>query len=121
MLRRLTVAAILAVALLSAPTYTGAQVSGVALAALSSGDIFNGFFGPFRPTATGIDLKYVVLCYDTGTRQKAPRLVEVFIPDGSTLTDLRTRSTTAIIEGCAEYGITVPRGAVLLPALQFGQ
>lgn len=121
MIRRLTIAAALALALLSAPHPGQAQVSGVALAALSSGDIFNGFFGPFRPTATGIDLKYVVLCYDTITRQKTPRAVEVAIPDGSSLLTMRTLSTTAIVEGCAEYGITVSRGAVLLPSLQFGQ
>ena len=120
-MRTLSAALALLGLVLLTPTHTTAQVSGVALAALSSGDPFNGYFGPFRPTATGVDFKYVVLCYDTVTRQKTPRSVEVAIPDGTSLVDMRILATTAIVAGCAEYGITVPRGAVLLPSVNFGQ
>jgi hypothetical protein len=34
---------------------------------------------------------------------------------------MRAISTTAIIDACAEQGVTVPRTAVLLPATQLGQ
>ena len=119
-MRRLLAAAVLTVLALTTPTPGSAQVSGVALAALSGGDAWNGFFGPFKPTPTGVTIKYVVLCYDTATREKFPRDVDVPIPDGSTLAQMRTLATTAVVDGCAEYGVTVPRGAVLLPSIQFG-
>jgi hypothetical protein len=110
--------------LISVPTHTTAQVSGFAWAAFTQGPVFlpgGGFVGPFRGTETGIELQFAVLCMDLTTRAKFPREVTAVIPDGSSLADLRTFSTTAVINGCAEYGVTVPRGAVLLPAVNLGQ
>ena len=43
------------------------------------------------------------------------------VPDGTTLVQLRTVLTTAVVDGCADVGITVPRGMVFLPVLQQGQ
>jgi hypothetical protein len=104
-------------------SYTGtqAQVSGVALAALGTGNPLAGFIGPWRATATGVDILYTILCYDTVTREK--RISETFasIPDGSSLATMRALATTAVVDECAQGGIIVPRGAVLLPSIQLGQ
>ena len=121
MIRRLTVAAILAVALFSAPQSTTAQGSGWALSALAESEPLEGFFGPFRVKPTGVEIRYNVLCYHSGTRAKAlPGQVTAFIPDGSSLLDIRTLSTTAIVNTCGDHGILVPRGQVLLPASNLG-
>ena len=118
-LKRSALVAFVVLASVSAP---GAQVSGVALAALAAqGDPFSGFFGPWRLTATGIDIAYYVICYDTAERRKAANLVTAEIPDGSSLADIRTITTTAIVAECAAQGVTVPRTAVILPAVQLGQ
>jgi len=98
-----------------------AQVSGVALAALATGQPLAGFIGPWRSTATGVDILYVILCYDTVTREKRMSEVVASIPDGSSLATMRTIATTAVVDGCDNMGITVPRGAVILPAIQLGQ
>jgi hypothetical protein len=122
MLNRLIAAIALLALVLLTPTKTTAQVSGVAIAALTQGDALAGFVGPFRPTATGTDIAYIVLCYDTVTRAKSPMRVVASIPDGSGLSGLRTLSTSAIVDAClAEGNISVPRIGVLLPAIQTGQ
>jgi hypothetical protein len=107
--------------LLLTPTKTTAQVSGFAWAEFTQGEVLDGFVGPFKGTDTGIQLRFAVLCMGTAPRTKVAREVTATIPDGSTLLDVRIASTTAVVAGCAEYGITVPRGAVLLPAINFGQ
>jgi hypothetical protein len=113
--------ALLALVLLT-PTHGSAQVSGVAFAAFAeSFGPFSGFVGPWRLTATGLDIKYIAVCYSLTERRKVVAEAVAAIPDGSTLAQLRTLSTTAVVEACADQGITVPRGAVLLPAVQLGQ
>ena len=122
-MRRLTAGGVLLALALTVPTYTGAQVSGVAFASHSNGSILEGFIGPWRPTPAGMDIQYVVLCYDTlqTPRKKVGGEVTVAIPDGTTLGGIRVLSTTAIVNACADQGVTVPRGAVILPAVQLGQ
>lgn len=113
---------LLALALVAALAPIGhAQVTGVALAALSTGQPLAGFIGPWRATQTGVDILYTILCYDTITREKRMTEVVVSIPDGSSLAQMRTLATTTVVESCASLGITVNRGAVLLPAIQLGQ
>lgn len=97
-----------------------AQVSGVALAAFGNGSLFDGFVGPWRLTATGVDINLITLCYAPATRQRAIANAIAAIPDGSSLLDLRQLATTAVVGACESSGITVPRTNVLLPALQFG-
>lgn len=117
MLKRSIAALSLLGLLLLTPTYTGAQVSGVAFVAYGRGDIFDGFLGPWRPTPAGMDISYTVMCYDTiqTPRRRVGGEVIVAIPDGTNLTGIRTLSTTAIVDMCAQNGVSVPRGAVLLP------
>lgn len=117
---------LLAVALGAATLATPAsafQVTGVAFASHLSGNPQEGFIGPWRGTATGMDIAYAVLCYDTTQtpRQKRGGEAIASIPDGATLGDIRTISTTAIVNLCAEQGITVNRGAVVLPQVILGQ
>lgn len=123
MTRALALTLVLASALFAMPTNTSAQLSGVAFAEFMQGPPLmpgGGFVGPFRGTATGIELHMAVLCMNLNTRVKVPREVTVAVPDGASLTEMRTLSTTAVVAGCAEYDITVPRGAVLLPAMNLG-
>ena len=120
-MRRLLAAAVLTVLALTTPTPSTAQVNGVAITDLIQGDVLEGFIGPFRPTATGVDFNYIALCYSTATREKRMTYVLATVPDGSSLAQLRSLVTTAVVDACAVQGITVPRGAVLLPAVQFGQ
>jgi hypothetical protein len=121
MRRLLAAAAVVSAFALSAPIPGFAQGSGWALSALAESEPLEGFFGPFRVQATGIEIRYNVLCYHSGTRTKAiPGQVAAFIPDGSSLIDIRTLSTTAIVNACNGVGILVPRGQVLLPASQLG-
>lgn len=118
MLKRLSLIALVVLGSLSAPS---AQVSGVALAALGEGSVFDGFFGPWRITPTGIDIQYWILCYDVAERRKVAGAVNVAVPDGSSLADIRILATTGIVDACAAQGISVNRGAVILPAVQLGQ
>ena len=121
MIRRVAVALALVAALFSAPQSTTAQGSGWALTALAGTEPISGWNGPFRVQETGIEIRYDVLCYHSGTRAKAqPGQVVAFIPDGSTLQNIRTLSTTAIVDICNASGILVPRTQVLLPASQLG-
>ena len=121
MIRRLTIAAVLLVALASAPHSSSAQVQGVAFAALHDGSVFEGFFGPWRITGTGMDINYSVLCYSTSDRRKVGVEAIASIPDGSTLLDIRTIATTAVVNACGAQSVTVARGAVVLPAINLGQ
>lgn len=122
MFRRLFAAALLTSALVvSAPHPGTAQVSGVAFAALRDGDIFANFIGPWRITLTGMDINYSVVCYDTSERRKLGGVVVASIPDGSSLADIRTFATTAVVNFCQSQGLTVPRGAVVLPQVILGQ
>jgi len=123
MIRRLSVAFVVAAALFSAPTYTGAQVTGVAFVAYGQGNVFEGFVGPWRPTPAGMDISYVILCYDTvqTPRRRVGGEVIVSIPDGTSLNGIRILSTTAIVDTCAEAGVAVPRAAVILPQVINGQ
>lgn len=123
MLKRSIAALSLLGLLLLTPTYTGAQVTGVAFVAYGQGNIFEGFIGPWRPTPAGMDISYTVMCYDTiqTPRRRVGGEVIASIPDGSTLANIRTLSTTAIVDACAAQGVTVPRGAVLLPQVINGQ
>ena len=122
MVRKLAVAFALALTLVAVPTKTTAQVSGIAWAEFLQGDALLGFKGPFRGTDTGVEIHYAVLCLNPITRAKAPLEVTAVIPDGSTLADVRSLSTTAVVNVCAQEGnITVPRGAVILPAVNIGQ
>lgn len=120
----------LAAALLSTPMPGSAQVTGVAFVAFSPGGLReNGvfFLGPWRPTETGMDVLYAVTCINTAdpTRKVVGEVAATF-PNGSSLSDMRTISTTAVVNFCASpgtnphLGITVNRGAVLLPAIQQG-
>lgn len=114
---------LVAFAVLASVSVPRAQVTGVAFAALGQGDIIEGFIGPWRPTPAGMEIAYAVLCYDTTEipRRKVGNHISVAIPDGSTLADMRVLATTAIVEVCAASGVTVPRGAVILPAITLGQ
>lgn len=106
--------------LLVAPSVAQAQVSGVALAAFSQGNVFDGFVGPFKVTPAGVAMNFAVLCYAPVTREKATPEAVANIPDGSTLSDMRTLITTAVVQACSKSNITVPRAAVFLPVLQAG-
>jgi hypothetical protein len=122
-MKRLLVGLTLAALALTVPTKTTAQPSGVAFATFgTTSDIFAGFFGPWRPTPTGIDFLLNVLCYNLSEtpRRKVANLVVVTVPDGQ-LGSITTIATTAVVQSCAEHGVTVPRAAVLLPVLQSGQ
>lgn len=121
MLKRLIVAGSLVALVLLAPTHGSAQVSGVAFAAYGNGSVFDGFFGPWRVSPIGIDINYWTLCYSVADRRKFVVEAIANIPDGSSLTQIRTLSTTAVIDACATQGVTVSRGAVILPAIQLGQ
>lgn len=107
--------------LVTTPTPGSAQVAGVAFAALHAGSVFDGYFGPWRITATGMDINYAVLCYSTSERRKVAVEAVASIPDGTSLANIRVLSTTAIVDACAEQGLTIPRAAVVLPAVQLGQ
>ena len=121
MRRLLAVTAVVSAFALTAPMPGFAQGSGWALSALAGTEPLAGFFGPFRILESGVEIRYDVLCYHSGTRTKTvPGQVTAFIPDGSSLIDIRTLSTTAIVNACGNTGILVPRGQVLLPASQLG-
>jgi hypothetical protein len=123
MTKRLLAALSLSALVLLAPAKTTAQPSGVAFATFgSTSDIFAGFFGPWRPTATGLDFLLNVLCYNLAEtpRRKVANLVTVSVPDGQ-LGQISSLATTAVVQSCADNGVTVPRTAVLLPVLQPGQ
>ena len=121
MKRFLKRSALVAFVVLASVSFGQAQSSGWALAVGGESDAWSGYFGPFKVHPAGIEIRYTVLCYDVVSRLKVPRDVSAFVPDGSSLAAIRTESTTAIVAGCAEYGITVPRTQVLLPASQLGQ
>jgi hypothetical protein len=124
-MRHMVLSVAIIVTLASFPHPGQAQVSGVAFAALT-GDILieDGtiFHGPWRVTATGIDIRYWVVCIDTNDdNHKVPGQVVASVPNGSTLAQIRTIAATAVSNFCAAGNITVPLGAVILPAVQFGQ
>lgn len=122
-MKRLLLAATLSVGLAASfVPFANAQGNGVALAAAGRGNPLppDGFVGPWATTATGIKIAYDVLCYHTFTRDKRTLEVIVDVPDGSTLNDVASISTTGIVNACAFYGITVPRAGVILPSIRQG-
>ena len=120
MKRRLVLGLILASLVLLTPARPTAQVSGLALATWQDGSVFDGFIGPFRMTPTGVDMGFSVLCYGPNPRGRTPVSVVASVPDGTSLAQLRTVVTTAVVDACAGVGFTVPRTLVFLPVLQAG-
>lgn len=123
-MKQLILAATLATSIATIGHVAQAQGAGVAIVSMypdSDPFLVPPFLGPFRITPTGIDLRYLALCYHTGTRVKAVVQAVAAIPDGSTLADMRALSTTAVVDACAEAGIIVARTSVILPAVQLGQ
>lgn len=118
-MKRLVAAVVVAVSLGSLPL--SAQGFGVALAVFSTSPEIDWEFRPFRVTPTGIQYRFDVLCYHTGTRAKVSITTFVEVLDGTSLLGTRDAWVTAIIAGCGERGIVVPRAAVLVPAFQQGQ
>ena len=118
MRRSLLLAAVLSVSLFS--THGFSQSANFAVAAFGQGSGFEQFMGPWRAHPDGTEILFATLCVDGTTREKYPMEVIALIPDGATLAQLRSISTTAVVNGCAPF-VTVARGAVLLPSLQFGQ
>lgn len=121
MTKRFCAALVIAAMVAGTAVTVSAQASGLGFAAFGQGNVFEGFYGPWRTTPTGVDILFAVLCVSLPDRTKAMIEVVASIPDGSTLAQLRTLSTTAVVDGCAGVNITVPRGAVFLPVLQAGQ
>jgi hypothetical protein len=93
----------------------------IAIAALSQGNILDGFAGPFRYDANNVEFNFAVLIYDAATQEKRLLEVRAIIPDGSSLAAIRTIATTAVVNAATSSGMTVPRASVLLPVFQFGQ
>jgi hypothetical protein len=124
-MRKLLIGIAFVLALLSLPHVGRAQVSGVAFVSLT-GDVLldNGtvFLGPWRVTENGIDIRYWAACIDTADQnRKIAAQIVVAVPNGSQLADIRTLSTTAVVDFCAGGNITVPRAAVFLPQFAQGQ
>lgn len=99
-----------AVFAIATPTFTGPDFS-----------VDPPFLSPFRATADGFEIKYAVLCVDRAADIKRTAEVVAVIPDGSTLAQIRTITTTAVVDGCLAFSISVPRTNVMLPAVQAGQ
>lgn len=95
-----------------------AQAVGVAFAVLV-GSL------PFDPviavTPTGISVQYLLLCYDSITREKKVDVIKVEIPDNTPLAQHIVLDTDAAVAACAAQGVTVARNRVFFPMFQPGQ
>lgn len=82
----------------------------------------NGGFAVQNLATRNAILQFAALYQNTDTgKMDTITEIRVEVPTGSTLAQLRAAVTTALVAKGAEYGYTVPRTNVLMPALQFGQ
>jgi hypothetical protein len=121
-MKRLLLLAGIVLASLSAPTHAQVSVN-YALAVFGQGSPWEGFFGPFRATETGTQYLFTVLCVDVSKapRAKFPMEVVASVPDTATALEFVQLATSAVVNGCAQYHVTVARGAVVLPQMQVGR
>lgn len=81
----------------------------------------NGGFAVQNTQTRNAILQFSALYQNTDTGQMDTITeIRVEIPTGSTLAQVRSLITTAMVGKGAEYGYTVPRAAVLMPSLQQG-
>lgn len=120
-MKRVGLALTLVAALASSSFVAQAQAGNYALAALTQGPVLEGFSGPWGDAGNGFNIQYAILCVQNSPRRKVPAEARAFVPDGSSIAESRSLSTTAVVNACAEFSISVNRGAVVLPAIQLGQ
>lgn len=81
----------------------------------------NGGFAIQNPTTRNAVLQFAALYQNTDTgKMDTISEIQVEIPTGSSLAQVRALITTGMVNKGAEHGYTVPRAAVLMPALQQG-